>query len=320
MELRHLSYFVAVAEEGSFNRAAARLLLSQPSLSRQIRDLERELGKTLLERSAQGVAPTPAGVALLAHGRRLLQLATATRRVVADTAAPGEVVLGVPPTVSGEWFLAVVEALRTRPLPVSLRVSEAYSVEQIRLLRDGRIDIGLVSQRPSGEVQSVMLSEHLYGLALHPAHPLRERSVLRMDDLAGLRILVRDRQQVPADHDLALREVESAGIAVQWEITRFTEHARACATAADADAVFCGEFTARRVLPDWHWRPLNDLRTTMSLWLVWHRLARDDVHDVAAAMCALDLIQEAAQWSNLSPEGGSPDSRAPQSAQSRSDT
>jgi DNA-binding transcriptional LysR family regulator len=295
VELRHLRY-VAVAEEGSLNRAAQRLLLSQPSLSRQLRDLEKELGVQLLERHARGVTLTPEGSGLLAHGRQVLRMADATRRMVTDPERHPQVVVGVPPTISGDWFLALLEAIRSRRLPSPPSVLEAYSVEQIRLLRDGRIDVGIVVQRPTGGVKSVALSKHSFGLAVRPGHALVGRSSYAIEDLEGLRVLARSREQVPAAHDVARREIESAGVFAEWEITRFTEHARACAVAANADAVFCGAFTARRSLPDWNWGPLTDLRTTMSLWLAWPERAREDVRAVVDAFLAEDLTYRAADW------------------------
>ena len=285
MELRHIRYFLAVAEEGSFNRAAQRLMLTQPTLSRQISDLERMLGQRLVERGSQGAVLTAAGEALVHHGQQLLRLEASTRDVVASARqAPNTVVVGVPPTVSGQWFLSVIEALRQKIHDVSIRVFEAYSMEQLRVVHDGRLDIALVNQRPPRSLRHVKVSNHRFGLAVAPQHPLAEKEECRIEDLRGLRILARTSDQAPAAYDLAIREIESAGIVALWEFTRFTEHARACAIAANVDAVFCGAYTARRQLPEWHWYPLNDVRTRMTLWLAWPRRTREPVARVASAM------------------------------------
>lgn len=296
MELRHIRYFLAVAEEGSLNRAAQRLMLSQPTLSRQIHDLERMLGQRLVERGPHGVVLTSAGEALVHHGQQLLRLEASTRDVVASACqAPNTVIIGVPPTVSGQWFLTVIEALRQRIHDVSFRVFEAYSVEQLRVVHEGRLDIALVNQRPPRSLQQAKISAHRFGLAVAPGHPLADKDECRIDDLRGLRILARTSDQAPASYDLAIREIESAGVVALWEYTRFTEHARACAIAARVDAVFCGAYTARRQLPDWRWYPLSDLRTTMTLWLAWPRHTREPVARVASAMLAQEALRESTE-------------------------
>jgi LysR family transcriptional regulator, benzoate and cis,cis-muconate-responsive activator of ben and cat genes len=160
MELRHIRYFLAVSEEGSFGRAAQRLHISQPALSRQIVDLERNLGQRLFARTSKGVALTPAGEALIGHGRQLLRLESATRHVVASTThAEQPVVLGVPPTVSEQWFLDLISALHATLPTVPFQVFEAYTVEQLRVLREGRIDLMLINQRPPGNLRRAALSD-----------------------------------------------------------------------------------------------------------------------------------------------------------------
>ncbi|WP_416973728.1 LysR family transcriptional regulator [Streptomyces sp. 4F14] len=149
MELRHLRYFVAVAEEGSVNRAALRLHVSQPSLSRQIAQLERELGQRLLERTSRGVRLTPAGQMLLPHAHQLLTLADATRETVAGAATARQpVTLGVPPGTDGTWLVALVDTVRARLPHVALEYVEATSSEQLRLLGARLLDLGLVHRPP----------------------------------------------------------------------------------------------------------------------------------------------------------------------------
>ncbi|MDQ0823660.1 DNA-binding transcriptional LysR family regulator [Arthrobacter sp. V4I6] len=284
MELRHIRYFLAVSEEGSFGRAAQRLHISQPALSRQIVDLERNLGQRLFDRTTKGVVLTPAGEALIGHGRQLLRLESATRHIVASTThAEQPVVLGVPPTVSEQWFLDLISALQAALPTVPFQVFEAYTVEQLRMLREGQIDLMLINQRPPGNLRRAALSEssHPFGIAVPPEHRLAKQNAFGLADLAGLRILARMQDQVPASHDLAIREIEDSGVVVLWVFGRFAEHARACAVAAQADAVFCGEATARRQLPGWHWGSIEELRTGMTLWLGWSREAREKVSAAA---------------------------------------
>ena len=116
MDLRQLEYFVAVIEQGSFSRAAASLNLAQPSVSRQIGLLEEELGQRLLERTGRGVAPTPAGHAMLAHARVMLN---ASAQALSDLkqmgAEPvGKVVVGLPNRVAMGLCVPLIEEFRAR--------------------------------------------------------------------------------------------------------------------------------------------------------------------------------------------------------------
>src|SRR5258705_12801115 len=116
MDLARLKYFVAVAESGSFSRAAAALHLTQPSLSRQVQLLERELGQRLLERHGRGVQPTEAGTALLAHARAIFELA---ERATSDMAERqrnprGRLTIGLPHRVAHVITADLVERFHAR--------------------------------------------------------------------------------------------------------------------------------------------------------------------------------------------------------------
>src|SRR5215208_3528437 len=115
MELRHLRYFVAVAQEENVSRAALKLHVSQPALSRQIRDLEEELGFLLLERSAKAVRLTEAGREFLAGARRVLQTADEAVTAARETALGGE----------GELHVGYAPSLTAKILPRILRSFQA---------------------------------------------------------------------------------------------------------------------------------------------------------------------------------------------------
>lgn len=143
MELRHLRYFVAVAETGSLSRAAEKLFIAQPPLSVQIRQLEEELGAALFMRHPKGVRLTAAGEALLPEARLLLQRAQRLRDLVAPGQGTGSLVLGFVPSAAGTVIPELVRALR-RSLPaLAVELKEAISSEQVQALVAGRIDLGL---------------------------------------------------------------------------------------------------------------------------------------------------------------------------------
>lgn len=146
MDLRQLEYFVAVAEQGSFSRAAATLNLAQPSVSRQIALLEEELGQRLLERTGRGVTPTPAGHALLAHARVMLN---AARQAVSDlkemhTEPVGRVVVGLPNRVAMGLSVPLIREFRQRYPNALLSVVEGLSLSLRDAMIAGRIDLGLL--------------------------------------------------------------------------------------------------------------------------------------------------------------------------------
>jgi LysR family transcriptional regulator, benzoate and cis,cis-muconate-responsive activator of ben and cat genes len=285
VELRHLRYFLAVAEFGSLNRAAAHLLVAQPSLSRQIRALEHELGRPLLERSARGVALTAAGTALAGHARQLLALEAATADVVAGSDRARETVsVGVPPGVPPDWLVETVRTIGADVPDCTLAIVEANTSEQLRSLQKGELDVGIVHQAPpSGHIGKLLWTEP-FGIALRPGHRLADEAQHRLADLDGLRVLIHSRGQVPGQQDSLLAAAATAGVHPTWLFVRFVEHALAAAEAHRADAVVVGARTARRQLSGWRWTPLRDLPLSLTTWAVRRGETRRVVRAVADAL------------------------------------
>lgn len=146
MELRHLRYFVAVAEQLSFGRAAARLHISQPPLSRQIRALEEELGTPLFVRTKRSVALTPAGAGLLPEARRLLRAADALKEGARHIAAGdvGALALGFIAVAAYSVLPELAPEFRRRHPGVKLALQEGTSDTLLAALKQGEIDVGLV--------------------------------------------------------------------------------------------------------------------------------------------------------------------------------
>jgi DNA-binding transcriptional LysR family regulator len=191
METRELRYFVAVAEELHFGRAAQRLGIAQPPLSRAIRQLERRLGVDLLERTSRSVALTEAGSVLLVEGRAALDAVAAadrrTRRAASTTGDPG-LVLVTKAGASSELLSKLLDAYAAEPGAVTVDVILCGIAEQERLLRDGRADVALLHRPFDSTVgfDTEELCTEGQVVVLPAGHPLTGRAHLRMADVTAL--------------------------------------------------------------------------------------------------------------------------------------
>lgn len=197
MELRHLRYFVAVAEELNFTRAAARLRTAQPSFSQQIRDLEAEIGAELLTRTKRHVALTEAGRVFLDEAR--LTLAQAQRAVAmarrAAHVGDRRMTIGFLPAAEVKIFPAMLTYMRARFPDLNLVFNSLTTAEQIEALLRQEIDVGFLRLPVGDQALSweVVLQERL--VAVLPAdHPVAEKEALSAGDLAEvpfLRVMAR---------------------------------------------------------------------------------------------------------------------------------
>jgi LysR family transcriptional regulator, benzoate and cis,cis-muconate-responsive activator of ben and cat genes len=286
MELRQLRYFVAVYTHGSLSRAALGLFVTQPALSRQMRDLERECGVELFERVPSGVVPTAAGRVLFRQARQVLALADALPDA-ARGAGPGpeSVVIGLAPGLPPAWIGELLTAVRGSVPHAVVDFLDATSADQLRMIREGRIDIGLAHQAPApGQVGTQVRSDGL-GVALMPQDPLgRGTNVIRLADLDEVVVLAHSRDQTSATHDRLVLAADRLGISPSWRFASYTENAEACARAAGARAAVMTATSAARLLPDWRWLPLAAPAVTMPTFVVRQASGRHCVRDVVDAI------------------------------------
>lgn len=183
MDLRTLRYFVTVAEERHFGRAAARLHMTQPPLSRAIRGLEADLGVDLFERSAQGVSLTPAGTELLAEARLLLEHADQVRDRVA-AAAESTLVIGTLADSAEQLGSQLVATFRARHPKVEVRVRETDFSDPTCGLRSGLVDVALTrAPFEDNGISTHTLREDPVSALLRADDPLATRDSLLLRDL-----------------------------------------------------------------------------------------------------------------------------------------
>ena len=214
MELRHLRYFVAVAEARHFGRAAERLNMAQPSLSQQIQRLEDELGVALLNREKRPVELTEAGKAFLEEAR--LTLAQADR--AAETArraargSIGRITVGTVASAAFDTLHRVLRLYRECFPEVRLTVRELSSPEQVRALEQRQIHVGFL-RPPTKEhwLRSLTIAREDYVIALPGDHPLALRKRVALADLNGESLVLFARTEAPGFYDQIIELCRRAG-------------------------------------------------------------------------------------------------------------
>jgi DNA-binding transcriptional LysR family regulator len=214
MELRHLRYFVAVAEELHFGRAATRLGIAQPPLSQQIRQLEQELGAALFTRTKRRVELTPAGRAFLEHSRQILAETERAKRV-ARRAGRGEIGRLAIGFVSSADLDVLPRALRVwheRFPDVEVELHALLTAAQVDALLRGRLDVGFI-RLPIDQTSLVVESIRREPLvvALPERHPLARAARVRLADLASETMLLFARHTAPGYFDVFIGACRRAG-------------------------------------------------------------------------------------------------------------
>ncbi|MFC4001626.1 LysR substrate-binding domain-containing protein [Prauserella oleivorans] len=193
LDLHKLDHLVAVAEEGSFTRAAGRLHLSQQALSTSIRALERQVGVDLLARGPSGVTLLPAGEALIADARVLHGVArSALQRARRIGRGESEILrIGHTPAVTGDEVTALIRQLHNTHPDVATQVNQRYPRELTEQLVGGELDLGLCrAMTPAHGLARVAVLRQRLHVAVAADHPLAERDAVQLTDLADEDITV----------------------------------------------------------------------------------------------------------------------------------
>jgi LysR family transcriptional regulator, benzoate and cis,cis-muconate-responsive activator of ben and cat genes len=207
VELRHLRYFVAVAEMENVSRAALKLHVSQPALSRQIRDLEDEIGFCLLERTAKSVRLTDAGRAFLDDARELLQQADDAVKKARAIASeePTELHVGYSPTPFAEILPKTLRAFQRAMPNVHVRLHDWSNKTILDGVRDGRLQLGLIVPPPKASSLPDLRYEELFHervcVAVTPQHQFARRRTVPLTEVAAEPVIGLTREDYPNYYD-----------------------------------------------------------------------------------------------------------------------
>ena len=207
MELRHLRYFVAVGEEENMSRAAVKLHVSQPALSKQVRDLEDEIGFSLLQRTAKSVRLTEAGRVFLDNARAVLRRADEAvkeARAVAR-AEPAELQVGYSPTPVAEILPKALRAFQRAMPNVRIRLHDWSNNAILDGIRDGRLELGLiVPPTKTNSIRDLRYEELFHErvcVAVSPQHPFARRRAIPISEVATEPLIGLTHEDYPEYYD-----------------------------------------------------------------------------------------------------------------------
>ena len=228
MELRHLRYFVGVAEEQHFGRAAERLRVAQPSLSRQIHDLESEMGFLLFDRLPRGVRLSAAGKLFLSDARRILQDVDEAKRRAERIALgkAGTLRIGIATAVA--WHGLVVDSFREfrrRQPDAELELHHLLSVHQVEGILSGRLDAGFVANLTPWhkDLAHWEFAQDRMLLAVPKGHHLTKREGIRLRDLRDMPFVWFPRWVNPLIYDRMMRACTRGGLSAPRIVQEATD-------------------------------------------------------------------------------------------------
>jgi DNA-binding transcriptional LysR family regulator len=278
IELRQLRYFVTVAEEMHFGRAAARLHMTQPPLSQTIQSLEAVLGTPLFFRTKRSVALTPAGSALLPEARRLL-LQAANLPDLAKRAAAGEsgrLSLAFVSTADYSVLPPLLREFRTHYPQVQIELREATTDVQLEDLAQGRIDAGLLIPPMPDKLKveldyAPMFSEPLILAAPHNLKALRGKKAVALNTLNDMPLIVFPRRIAPAFHDAILACFHDAGLTPHIGQEAIQMQTIVGLVSAGMGIALVPQSVSNLNRPGVEYKPLSDRTPMIETGLAWRR-------------------------------------------------
>jgi DNA-binding transcriptional LysR family regulator len=289
MELRHLRYFVQVAEEQHYGRAAERLRVAQPALSRQIQDLEEEIGFKLFDRLPRGVKISAAGKSFLADARRILhevnEAAARAKRVASGQS--GTLRVGFVESVS--WHGIVPDSFREfreRQPDAELQLKPSSSQEQTDAVHSGRLDAGFVFTiaQIGRELAQLPVASLNLMLAVPRGHPLTKSKKVRLRDLSDADFVWFPRRESPAYYDRLMHECFRGGLKSPHVVQEAVNEATILSlVSCRLGVAFVSSATRWRCPASVEVLPVTDLTLPLPLALIWRK---DNVSPLLAKFVA----------------------------------
>jgi DNA-binding transcriptional LysR family regulator len=277
MELRHLRYFVAVGEDQHYGRAAERLGIAQPALSRQIQDLEKELGFMLFERLPRGVKLSAAGRLFLSDARRILQDVDDAKRRAERVAAGKAGTLRIGFVEVFSWHGVVPDSFRRfqrRQPDVELDLRPMRSVEQTEAVRSGRLDAGFIFTlaEPDVDLAQLSVARHKVVLAAPQGHSVTRFKRLRLRDLRDAPFVWFHRAANPLFYERIMQACTQGGLSAPRIVQYAVDHATALSLVSCRLGVAFVSETARWQCPRGvKLLPVADLDIPVPIHLIWRK-------------------------------------------------
>jgi DNA-binding transcriptional LysR family regulator len=272
MDLRHFRYFIAVAEELHFTRAAERLHIAQPPLSKQIRQLEAEMGVTLLQRTNRHIELTDAGRVFLEKAKQIL-LATSSAVTETQRTQRGEIgklAVGFFEHTSYTLLPPILRAYRQRYPTVEVQLRWFPVTEQVNALERGDVDISFV--RPVTEfdgIASETILKERFVLALPSDHPLASDDAVNLKDCADERFIVYTQRLAPDFYAMILRLCAVAGFVPQVALEVGQVYTTLGLVSSGAGIAFVPESVQRVRFENVTYKPLKGRQPKIEVLLAW---------------------------------------------------
>ena len=290
MELRHLRYFVTVAEELNLTRAASKLRVAQPALSRQMHDLEDELQTPLLERTRTGVQLTRAGRAFHPKARAILAQAAeaANAARTAAGAISGRLAVGYPTGIHLNYLAPLIAQFRKAHPKVEFDFFHGLPPEQFKALRDSKIDIGFVTLPVHvDELEHQVVWRLPFQVVLPQKHPLAKQREFALADLRHEDFVFCTRESRPEFYDEFFRQCANAGFhpRVVHEVGGYPTNMLGLVSVGAGVSVL-PHFDQVERIRGIVWRPLNKPKVWVEFALVWRRKNTSRVSEEFIALAA----------------------------------
>jgi DNA-binding transcriptional LysR family regulator len=294
VEFRQLRFFVTLAEELHFGRAAAREHIVQSTLSQQIRRLERELNVRLFNRDTHHVGLTPAGVAFLADARQLLAHAERAAATARRAAAPAVLRAGMPDACC-DSVPRVLAAVQEHYPDLEIHQVETGVQAQVLLLAEGKLDVAFGrAPAASPEIDTELIRLDPLGVLVLPGHPFTSRGSVPVALLDGQPLLVPASDQAPELSELVADMCQAAGVTPAWYRGTVDSVWAAAGLARQGRCVPCVPGSCAVALPGVTWQPLSQPGARYPWSVMWR--AGDRARPVTAAVTAARRLAGELGW------------------------